>query len=445
MTSLRGRGQNGAVGPKRFRWVPMALAAALCTTCTRTAAESGAADPERWARYPASLREILDRFPPTDANQTALEIEGLSAALGIDIAPRALSDRRHPTAADAELFKVLKEVIGNYLTQQLTRTDGGTSLPPDVVLHFLSDHEPLLDTLRDGLVRGDPPRWERHIEKLEAAPIPNLLGHIWLQKLLVTDALSKAAAGDDHYALAVLDASWALSTALRDEPIVITQLIAVAVNRMQAGTLRHLGSVPDSWLDRLREHSYRESVMAALQLEGWMWTELQTPPGFDEHTGFLERVALTAGRPYFRSCMNSTADLWRRHLAKVADAESLCEADLAGLDASLVASIPWWNRFGKNLVGNLSGALVRVARLEIDLELTAKILQLEAVRRRDGVWPRSLPGVHESSACPGSRWIYEPDTNGAMSIALSREIEWRNQVGIILPTRYTKDRDRALH
>ena len=76
-----------------------------------------------------------------------------------------------------------------------------------------------------------------------------------------------------------------------------------------------------------------------------------------------------------------------------------------------------------------------MARLEIDLELTAKLLDLKAAREQNGGrWPSTLRGIEESAACPRARWIYETGGDGKMSLALDYHVP--SGTGIVLPTLY---------
>ena len=82
--------------------------------------------------------------------------------------------------------------------------------------------------------------------------------------------------------------------------------------------------------------------------------------------------------------------------------------------------------------------LHRVARLELDFELTRKLIELEAARRGNaGRWTAAVPGVEDSEACPHDLWVYGVEPDGSMSIALSREVSWPDPRGLVLPTRFT--------
>ena len=420
----------------RFRHA-VAMTTIGCGVLVASTVAAAPLPPPSLDHYPDSLEEVLSLFPTVDANPTARDLEELTAEIGIDLAPKPFEPRRRPTREDARAFDALKGAIGEYLAAELERSDSGTGAPPEVLASFLSTHRTSLEGIRDRLLRGDPPQWERRLERLWEAPIPNLLGHITLHKLFVAAALERAAAHDREGALRYLDASWQLNRSLRDEPMLITQLIAVSATRLQAGALRRIPDPPASWLDRIREHDYRRSLTTALWLEGWVWKQTGKPPDFAaDNRSWTERTLVAAGVPYFRWCLEDASERWRRHLERVAQVDSLCGPDLQALDRELLESTPWWNRISNSLYSNLAGSLSRVARLELDLELTAAILDLESRRREAGAWPASYP-IETSSACPDARWRYALRDDGGFSLALDRKIEWAGeQMGVMLPTRY---------
>ena len=51
----------------------------------------------RWARTLGTWDEILERYPPAEANAAALKLERLTARLGIDTATRSYEGRSRPT------------------------------------------------------------------------------------------------------------------------------------------------------------------------------------------------------------------------------------------------------------------------------------------------------------------------------------------------------------
>jgi hypothetical protein len=139
-----------------------------------------------------------------------------------------------------------------------------------------------------------------------------------------------------------------------------------------------------------------------------------------------------------RMCSSNTSDILMRHVDRLETAGPLCSLDLKALEGQLADEVPWWNRIAPWFFFNDASVLARLARLDLDLELTAKLLDLRESRRRaGGEWPVSPKSIGDSRACPQVRWIYEVGSDGEMSIALDREKTWPDQMGTILPNRWT--------
>ena len=91
--------------------------------------------------------------------------------------------------------------------------------------------------------------------------------------------------------------------------------------------------------------------------------------------------------------------------------------------------LPRWNVIGGIVVPNLVGAVHRLGRLEFEVELTARLLELEAAHDDSGAWPETLPGDDQSVACPADRWIYDVAPDGSAELALDRAPAWPAQGG----------------
>ena len=197
-----------------------------------------------WERSLGSYDEILQRYPSSEANASALELERLSARLGLDTATRGYADRARPTEESSAELRRVKLELSTYLTRHVERPSRHLELPPDAVVSYLAAHRNDLDALHRHLIDAELPHWERQIEKLFAAPIPNLVGHIDLQRILLSDALANAQRGERERALAGFEASWRLYQAIRDEPILIVQLIGVNGAHLLVGALRQVEDLP---------------------------------------------------------------------------------------------------------------------------------------------------------------------------------------------------------
>ena len=391
-----------------------------------------------WAATLGTREAILSRYPPAEADPPARELERLTTSIGIDVAPRLGEGRARPSREEARAHATVKPALGDYLTAQLGRAERGPEAPPAKVQAFLEARAGAIEAVRAHLEGGRVPRWEVHLERGVEAPIPNLLGHIDLQKLLVTDALVRLRDGDRGTALRDLEAGWTLMLSLADSPHLICQLIALSDARMVAGVLRQIEDAPPVWQLRLREQDFRGSFITALKYEGWIWTQWPDAPlwggglrGLGQ--GLLHRV----GRPYFDLCMADVSDQFRERLENLEDVQALCDYDLAAYEANLDLDVPRWNVIGKITVPNIAGSVDRLARLELDVELTILVMDLEAARDAQGEWPAILPDGGASVACPRDRWTYAPAADGSATVALERQIDWGPGVrGAMLPTRF---------
>ena len=436
MSPVPFRGPLGAV------FTILAGIAAVAVTCYLILATVAARKATRvqrgWELSLGSYDEMLQRYPSSEANASALELERLSARLGIDTATRGYADRARPTNESAAELKRVKLALSGYLRRHVERPNRHLEPPPAAVASYLAAHRNDLDAVHRHLIEGEPPHWERQIEKLTAAPIPNLVGHIDLQKILLSDALANAQRGDRQRALAGFEASWRLNQAIRDEPMLMVQLMSVNGAHLHVGALRQIENVPSEWLERLFEHDFRESLVTALRYEGWMWTRLEEPLELADLPSIGKSLMSSVMKPYFRYCLSDMSEDYRERVENLDTVAGICDYDLSRWQADLDVRVPRWNVIGGILQPYLDGTLRRLARLELNRELTVKLLELEAVRRADdGRWPVSMPGIEVSSACPREHWVYEVSADGAMTLALDREVTWPDLKGARMPTRFT--------
>jgi hypothetical protein len=396
---------------------------------------------KRWARTFGSWEEIAERHPSRGTNEPARTLERLAAPLGIELAPRSSNGRNRPSARAAAEFAEIREELGLYMDRQLERPRRAIEPPPEAVAIYLQAHEDDVEAVRRQLQGGAEPRWELRPEMLGEVQLPNLLGHLNLQMVLLADALVRARVGDDEAALSDLEASWRLNAAIREDPVLVTQLAAIAVNRRQIGTLRQLDEAPARWRDRLIEHDARRSLLEALSFEGRVWIRLDESPELRDASKVRQRVFWAAVRPLIRFSLADVSDRYRRRLENLAAVDAICDTDLRNTESDLNPPIPKWNLIGGAVMPDFADLPGRSARLELDLELTTKLLEARTARREnDGRWPESLPGIGRSLACPGDHWLYEATPDGAMSIVFSREVSWPEpkDKGVMLPMRYVE-------
>jgi len=416
----------------------VAVCVALFVILAGVASYKSASVERSWAATLGGWNDLLERHPAAEADARALQLERLSAELGIDTATRSYEGRAHPDARRKEKLAAVQRELSDYREAVRRQPRRRLVATTRAVSAFLKTSEPELAAIRRHLGAGVP-RWEMHLERISGAPIPNLRGHLELQRLLIADALAKAAEGDRARAFQDLEASWALMLSISDSPMVIGQMIVVSDAELLVGALRQIDDVPESWRERLAGQDFRRALTAALGYEGLYWTRI-----FDtaEPTGGLGGVAHRflgkIAEPYYRFCLADLSDEFRRRLGNLEGVPAICDYDLSAYQADLDLSVPRWNVIGGLVVPTLGGTLSRLARLELDRELTLELIELERARRKNGgAWPDALPGGDRSEACPRDRWSYEVAADGAMTLAFGREPEWPMLTGPQLPLRFT--------
>ena len=384
--------------------------------------------------YPAAFRsEFEAQFPTCETNEQALELERLSAPLGIDLVPKpfaedpaALPDaaptvddgRTHPTLEASELFQSL--AVGAFVRHELGVTDEGIGRPSAQLENFLSDHDGEIATIQSVIRKGSGPQWGVNVSQGSHGPTLSFLGIIQLQRLLLARALVAARVGNIDEALENVESSWRLNDALAVRPELICQIILLASARLQAGTLRKIDSPAYGWADRLRDRRLYLGFLAALQNEVWFWPGLVDLTGDDGSYGrVLRRVADEID---LDPCIWSPETL-KKTWAEAVQAETRPEGEESWM---------------ADIMPNLANMVMRWRRYIIDAELTALVLDARAQRaasRRNG-WPAKLLSVG-FGPCPRARWVYLPLSNGTARIAFESSLLDENEsMGPLLPLEF---------
>jgi hypothetical protein len=278
-----------------------------------------------------------------------------------------------------------------------------------------------LDAIVNFLSTRESPAWKIDVSLGPEAPIPNLLGQIRLQKLLVAHALNRAHLGREDEAERALHASWMLNGSLRDRPDVLSQLIAIAVARLQVGLARRISVDPASWLKRFADHDYRSSLLQAVEMESIAQLR-QLPTGSSR----WERASRVAFLELRRTFLVNLRDL------PVVDGPvgnldpPFLKHEFPGTLGVMAATLPQ---------DNLANAVRRVDHLIIDTELTERILQARMLKASLGQWPTEIPNFNVSRMT-GAHWIYSVSADGRLTVSLSRDLNWEGQPGLMLPLCY---------
>jgi len=306
----------------------------------------------RWDATFGSWGDTLEAWPSRGASLEALDVEQRAADLGIELAPTG-SGRNGTRSTAAVALGAVRGPLAGYLVAALENPDRRSVAAPAEVRSYLESARPGLDALYARLRSGDPPRWERHLERNVQAPLPNLLGHVQIQKLMLADAIDAVATGASERSDLALEASWRLNEALRDGPHLIELLVALHITRQQAGAVRLLPAPADVWAERMQSVRYTDKVIRSLALEGRMLVEAigaKAPPS----GGVMAGTAQLLTGPYRRQCAADSGGELLERLERLSKLNHVCDRDLEALGASLSWESPWWNKLGEVAVPSLS-------------------------------------------------------------------------------------------
>lgn len=356
-------------------------------------AMNGAAPRAAKQQWPAGLGTIDDvpsRYPVHNApTPAATKLVDLAMPLGVDIAPR--EGRRGPRDfPERPSYQAIKEPLSIYIERQLSRPNDHVDPPPQAVAQYLENHRAALDAVRAHLLAEQPIAWK--VQLVHDAPLPNLLGHMELLKVLIADALAKNSWDDLH-------AVWLLDRSLMSRPDLISQVIALAMSRMTNAAAAKMPLPPPAWFAELESVDMQRPVLASIQAESW-WL-------------------LHNDSAVVRFCAADAAERTRSEVASMIGSAA-CDVDAEARHREFEKSLPKWNILGAAIL-DVWSVWQRVQRFTPEREATGKILQL-----RSGETPSS------QSRCSDGNWLVTPN-----SLKFSCNIPVK--VGTKYPLEYVSD------
>lgn len=378
---------------------------------------------------PRSALEV--KYASAETNAEARRADELAKVVGYDLTPKPRGSR--VANGGSGFSEEERAAIGDYGTAQLVRPDDSVSPPSPELSAILEKHRVPLTTFEEILSSAPSPRWAFHPgASREDVSTPNLLGHMQTQRLLVADALAAAARGDFSASARTLEASSKLNDALLARPELVSQLIAMAVGRLQAGVLRKVPASSEVCAARLAAMGRRAPLVDALVLEHG------SPIDFVGRTrASLEHSAEGGGNRFLGWLQEPTLRVWAagysvdwaRAIAELRNApafeapKKVAENPRGFSEIMLSIQMP-----------NTRNSFERADRLALDAELTAKILRVKEARRTQGAWPPPSAEI-AASRFPGLSWNYVVD-RGVMTIALARELP-KPPSPFVLPTSFS--------
>jgi hypothetical protein len=374
----------------------------------RTAAED-------WRPPPvvASHETFQLAFPKAPASGAALDLEALTARIGIDLAPK--DERRdHPKAEDARAYQAVAPAIRQYVDRQLQDAGDRVDPPGHGVARYLSEHDATLDAIVAVATGRRQISWDMDVAAGLYAPTPNVLGHVRLHLVLAARALDQARGGDAEAALQTAEGMWILVRSLASRPETVSQILVQNAARMVVGLLRKIDSPASIWVERLRGRGFFEAFLAALQNDAWHLAgdaeELEAVQGMTRiNRRFVAGIVARA------PCGWTREDLGQSWKAAVSGEPAEIEVMATMGSENSLDGLNRWHRY------------------LLDAELTALILEArgEKAASREGAWPTQLVNL-ESSVCPGRFWSYRRSPSGGVTIAFGGEAPTVER-GLVLP------------
>ena len=345
------------------------------------------------------LREVPARFPRTEMSSAAARLIGLAIPLGIDLAPRRQTD-----APAARPLQFVREQLTKWLDEQIASTTPEIAPLPSEAGEFLAGRGADLAAITTLLSSGEPIVWPQDIRD-PGAPLPNLFGHVQLNRVLVARSLDRARVGD-RGAWNDLFAAWSLARPLLQRPETIANLMGLASAKQLDAAARKLPLPVPLWLEEMHAFDFRQAFAAAQQVEAWRIVNDVFVDPETADPSVLRRVAGAIEAPYMRMSGADVAESWRRFTAEVV-AVKACAADIEAMARR--HGVAWWNVPGRQTATpNLDAMWRRVLRWTPQREATVRALAL-----RQGAPPT------RQSACADGEWTYSEE---GKSFRFSRDV-----------------------
>lgn len=382
---------------------------------------------KKWAATLYPVQTLPARYPSADANVSALQLEALSAEFGVDLATKTYTNRRHPTEQKRKAVEAIKDQLKAYVYDQLKKDNSSIETAPKDVQAFYESEAPAIQKVVDFLITSETPRWESHIERYVLAPIPNLLGQLETQWVLMLDILEKKKSNRESEAVRTLEASWKLNQSLSGRGQLLCELIAVSVARSQSAVMRKMDGLDAGWESRLQIQNYLPGILDSEEVEAWSFVEFTRNDGELRPGEKLVGKLTPLMKPYLLMMQLDYSDKLCEAVKELKE-QNIC---FTQPKASGAVKFSEWNIMWKKLWPEPYKPWKRVAKLNLDNELTYRILHIRRTAREDGRWPKEMKDLSQSM-CPLGEWIYHADTKGA-TIHFNKEWKDDPENPLILP------------
>ncbi len=345
-----------------------------------------------------ALAALLFLLVPTSSpwNASAEAVAEGSRLLGIDF--RQAKDAEGGPSREASQA-LSRAGAGTWLDAQIEDESAEIGEPPAALREYLELNRDALWTVVAVVERGEPD-WGSELFGEDGHLQLPFLPVLRLERILVAAALVEEREGRSIEAGRALDAAWTLGRSVSSPGTLMNLLITIGAERMQVGALRKFRAPPLQWLGRLSSDGPWKRMPDALREEAKLRRRSSEDSVNDDFSEVWRKASsAVAGSLEKRSAcdpsLGSDKEIW----------QPATKALAAETNASKRAIRDFYEANMGETVGN---AVRRAARLEVDREMTLKVLQLRLDKEssRDGAWPEKMSDT-TSAACPEASYSYE--------------------------------------
>ena len=384
-----------------------------------------------WTATFGSLDDLKKKYPTRGTNETAMRLEQVTHGTVFDLTPAVGSVQSRGGHLGAEWNRSQGAV--DFLVAQIAKPEASIDPPANEATGFLEEKRAVVDAIEAILTTGPPPEWALDVSiPAEQRRMPNALGQIRIQRILLARALAAARAGRYDASVRSLEASWNLNESIRGRPETIPALIGLAVARLEVGALRKIDVSAQIWRTRLEATGSRSRLIDAIILEYPRPADLAMRYRHLRPAGvgwWAYNLVSLLEEPRDRLAWADYGEAWVHAIAGLRDEPAFRERapdpKPGGSFATIMVSIS---------IPNIRNSFDRADRLALDAELTGKILRVKEARRAQGAWPPPSAEI-AASRFPGLSWNYAVD-GGVMTIALARELP-KPPSPFVLPTSFS--------
>jgi hypothetical protein len=371
------------------------------------------------------FESLLKQYPRTESNQTARELERIVRQLQLTQA--AMPNAVMPESVPGQTEPINSLLASRYVDQQIRRPSDSLDPVPEDITSYLRKHSTDLKALYHLLSNAPMPQWETDYARRLSAPVPNLKYFRQLQDIIALDAFEMLSRGEKGNAQDAMKASWQISQSILNRPELISQIIGLALVKVEAGVLRKTAAVSDDWQAKMN-HDLRTSVLNSLKLDS-----VGVFQAFKNHEGRI--LSGSAGFEWYGHYLGYFGGplfhLWALQdlTAMVAGLRDLQSADFCSFDPDQA-----YRQYqsstsdlgeGKNYVPNGYRAWKLATLTMAELELTREILKIKDVMESiKGKADLRQITPADSALCPHIKWDHVLESDGSITIKASRLPAW---------------------